>query len=72
MRKMYSLGGQDGIFIPSEKPHIDLNLKGSQWMTGLGTPQGDFVVLKPVVLVRFLRVATPDSMLHFPDDAERH
>ena len=26
----------------------------------------------PVVLVRFLRVAKPDSMRHLLDDAERH
>ncbi len=30
------------------------------------------MVLKPVVLVRFFRVAKPDSMCHIPDDAERH
>jgi hypothetical protein len=30
------------------------------------------MVLEPVVSVRFLRVAKPDSMRRIPDDAERH
>ncbi len=30
------------------------------------------MALKPVVSVRFLRVAKPDSLRHLPDDAERH
>jgi hypothetical protein len=42
---MYSLGGRDGIFIPSEKPHIDLSLRGSQGLSRLGTPLGIGVTL---------------------------
>jgi hypothetical protein len=30
------------------------------------------MVLEPVVSVRFLSGAKPDSMRPFPDDAERH
>ena len=30
------------------------------------------MVLKPLVSVRFFRVAKPDSLRYIPDDAERH
>jgi hypothetical protein len=30
------------------------------------------MVLKPVMSVRFLKVAKPDAMRPIPDDAERH
>ncbi len=30
------------------------------------------MVLKPVMSVRVLKVAKPDSTRHIPDDAERH
>ncbi|SDJ14736.1 hypothetical protein SAMN05216605_12231 [Pseudomonas abietaniphila] len=35
-------------------------------------PLWAFQGFKPVVSVRFLRVAKPDSIRHIPDDAERH